>query len=464
MNPDDAEFFRQPTLDEISFLKSARDISEDALASEFTKRHGDELRYVDAWGKWMRFDGARWREDLTLAVYDTARTVCRHMAVDDGVSVTMRRQITSAKTVAAVERLAQSDRLHAAVVEQWDNDDFLLNTPAGTVDLRTGALRPHRRSDYLTKLTGVAPDFEHEGALWLTFLDEVTLSNGELAKYLQRVVGYCLTSDVREHALFFFYGEGANGKNTFTDALQFVLGDYAKTIPSETLMIRGNRHPTELANLLGVRLAISSEIDEGEHWAEARLKSLTGDETISARFMRQDFFQFKKTHKHVVVGNHKPALRHVDDAMRRRLHLIPWKARFDEERCDRDMGRKLKAEGGSILAWAIRGCARWLKEGLNAPEIVCSTTSEYLAGQDTFSQWLEESTVIRVELSERSRRLYTSFRLWKQARGERVPSEKSFSSLLERRFQRKHTRDGTVFYGLALTDCESGRVNSELAK
>jgi putative DNA primase/helicase len=164
----------------------------------------------------------------------------------------LSRQMTSAKTVAAVVRLAQADRIHAAVTEQWNVDDFLLNTPAGTVDLRTGALRPHRRLDYLTKITRVAPDFEHDGAVWLKFLKEVTGGDAELASYLQRMAGYCLTGDTREHALFFHYGEGANGKSTFLDVLQFVFGDYSKTVPAETLMeVRGNRAPDRACQLNG---------------------------------------------------------------------------------------------------------------------------------------------------------------------------------------------------------------------
>jgi putative DNA primase/helicase len=146
--------------------------SEDALASEFTNRHGDQLRYVAAWGKWMRWDGASWRDDSTLSVYDDARLICREMAAG-AYEEKLSRQMTSAKTVAAVVRLAQADRIHAAVTEQWNVDDFLLNTPAGTVDLGTGALRPHRRLDYLTKITRVAPDFEHDGAVWLRFLDVI---------------------------------------------------------------------------------------------------------------------------------------------------------------------------------------------------------------------------------------------------------------------------------------------------
>jgi putative DNA primase/helicase len=322
------------------------------------------------------------------------------------------------------------------------------------------------QADYLTKVTGIAPDFESEGALWAQFLDQVTVGDAELAEYLQRVAGYCLTGDTREHALFFNYGEGANGKNTFLDALQFAFGDYAKRIPAETLMeVRGNRHPTELANLMGIRLAISNEIEEGEHWAEARLKSLTGDEMIPARFMRQDFFEFRKTHKHVIAGNHKPALRIVDEAIRRRVHLIPWRAKFDEKQRDRAMAQKLRGEAGAILAWAIRGCQRWLEEGLNPPDIVRSTTAEYLSAQDTFGQWLDECTVRNdLNASERSRRLYTSFRLWKQERGEGVPSEVRFSALLERHHARKHTNHGTMFSGITLTLAESAHVGAESAK
>jgi putative DNA primase/helicase len=332
------------------------EFSDDALAAEFTRRYGDVYLYVAPWGRWMKYDGTRYVEDRTTNVYALARAVCRDaaiMAKDERLA----RKIASAQTVAAVEKLARSDPRHAALPEQFDIDDLVMNTPTGSVDLRTGDLRQHSKEDRLTKRTAVAPNADGDLTAWLRFLSDVTCENGEVEAYLQRLAGYCLTGDVRDHILAFFYGCGSNGKSTLLDLLIWLLGDYAKQVPAETLTeARGERHPTDVANLLGVRLAVSSELEEGEHWAEARIKSLTGDATLSGRYMRQDFFEFRRTHKHVVAGNHRPAIRVVDPAIRRRVHLIPFEARFDGDGADRDMPAKLRAEGAAILAWAIQGC------------------------------------------------------------------------------------------------------------
>jgi putative DNA primase/helicase len=293
------------------------EFSEDALALEFTRRHGEDLRYVAPWGKWLRYDGTRWAEDRTIRVFDLAREVVRDAAT--GADEKLARQITSAKTVAAIERLARSDPKHAILPEQLDADLYLFNTPGGTVDLRTGELRPHRREDLITKTAGATPDHDADDSTWIKFLADITCGQQDIADYLQRLFGYSLSADVRDHVLAFFYGTGANGKSTLIDLVLHVLGDYAKLIGTETLMeARGERHPTDIANLLGVRLAVSSEVEEGQHWAESRIKALTGDAVLTGRFMRMDFFEFRRTHKLVVAGNHRPSIRTVDEAIQRR--------------------------------------------------------------------------------------------------------------------------------------------------
>ena len=184
--------------------------SEDQLASDFSHRHADDLRYCAQWAKWLHWDGARWRQEPTLAVYDLARVVCKDYsrALDD-------RKLAHSKTVHGVVWLARSDRRHAAVVEQWDCNPWLLNTPNGTVALPQGRLQPHRKADYLTKVT--AAKAGGECPRWQSFLDRIMGEDADLAAYLQRVAGYCLTGSTREHALFFCYGTGANGKGVFIE-------------------------------------------------------------------------------------------------------------------------------------------------------------------------------------------------------------------------------------------------------
>ncbi|MGD7248220.1 phage/plasmid primase, P4 family, partial [Ralstonia pseudosolanacearum] len=224
----------------------------------------------------------------------------------------------------SVEKIARSDPKHAATADEWDADVWALNTPGGVVDLRTGQLRPHRREDRMTKVTTATPRGRNgEGCpAWLAFISDITGGNTDLAAYLQRVVGYCLTGVTSEHALFFLYGTGANGKSVFVNVLATILGDYAANAPMDTFMeARGDRHPTELAGLRGSRLVSSIETEQGRRWNESKVKAITGGDKVSARFMRQDFFDYLPQFKLLIAGNHKPAIRNVDEAMKRRLHL-----------------------------------------------------------------------------------------------------------------------------------------------
>lgn len=299
------------------------DTSDDALAVAFTARHGAGFRYVAKWGKWFKWTGTHWSEEPTLEVFDLARAVCRDATLGENMPGT-RNRIASAATVAAVERLARADRQHAATVDQWDADPWALNTPAGVVDLTTGRMSAHRPDAYMTKITGTAPK---RGArpTWTAFLDRATGGDPDLAAFLQRVAGYCLTGSTRDHALFFFYGTGGNGKGVFLNTLIGIFGDYATTSPMETFTASvGDRHPTDLAMLRGARLVTAQETEEGRQWAESKIKSLTGGDPITARFMRQDFFTFTPAFKLLIAGNHKPGLRNVDEAMRRRFHLVPF--------------------------------------------------------------------------------------------------------------------------------------------
>ena len=233
-----------------------------------------------------------------------------------------------------------------------------MNTPAGIVDLRTGDSRPHRREDYCTKITAVAPG--GDCPRWHEFLERITDGDNELQHYLRRAVGYGLTGLTQEQVFFFLYGTGANGKSVFLNTVSRLVGDYHATAPMEAFTAsHTDRHPTELAGLRGARLVTAVETEEGRRWNESRIKVLTGGDPIAARFMRQDFFTFVPQFKLLVVGNHKPGLRNVDEAIRRRLHLVPFTVTIPPEERDEQLSEKLKEEWPGILGWAIEGAAEW---------------------------------------------------------------------------------------------------------
>jgi putative DNA primase/helicase len=272
---------------------------------------------------------------------------------------------------------------------------------------------------------------------------------------MRRMTGYLLTGSVSEHAFFFGHGTGANGKTTFVNVVRSILGDYATSIGSEVLM-RSNydRHPTELAKLRGIRLAVAREIERGKTWAESKIKALTGGDEIQARFMRQDFFTFTPQFKLLVIGNHKPSLRVVDEALRRRLHFIPFVITIPPGKRDKHLEAKLKTEAPAILRWMIEGCLAWQRQGLDPPKIVQAAIEEYLAAEDSFERWRDERTMTDQPYPnawESSSDLWDSWRSWATNAGELVGSQKAFANMLVEHGLRAHrTAAARGYYGVKL--------------
>lgn len=435
------------------------EFSDENLALRFTAEHRNSLRYVSGWGRWLEWDGSVWRNDDTLRVYDRARRICRAASSEcdkDGVAA----KVASGSTVAAVERLARADRAHAATVGQWDTDPWLLNTPGGVVDLRTGHVRPAMATDYMSKCTAVAPSTD-PCPLWLQFLDRVTAGDRDLQSYLQRVAGYCLTGSTREHAMFFAFGTGANGKGVLINTLTALLGDYASVAAIETFTAsQTERHPTDLAMLRGARMVTAQETEEGRRWAESKIKSLTGGDPISARFMRQDFFTFHPAFKLLIAGNHRPGLRNIDEAIRRRFNMLPFSVRIPPEERDKTLPERLKTEWPGILRWAIDGCLDWQDIGLAPPKAVTNATEEYLEAEDALGRWLTECCITHGSLHTAASALFASWREWADASGEQAGSQKRFSQALKGRdFQdRKLANTNAGFVGLGLKPPSSSQA------
>ncbi len=406
------------------------DLSEDGIALAFAARYAHTARYCHTTGAWFTRTETRWRRDNSLLAFAWARDLCRE-ANRAGLAT-----LKKTATAAAVERAARADRRLAVTAEIWDRDPMLLGTPGGIVDLRTGELRAARDEDYLTKETAVAPGASAEPEIWLRFLEDATRGDYTLIRFLQQIAGYSLTGDVREHALIFVYGSGGNGKGVFVRTLKGIMGDYATVAPMETFTeARGERHPTELAMLRGARLVVSEETEAGRCWNSARVKTLTGGDAVTARYMRQDFFTFEPTWKLLLVGNHQPLLRHVDDALIRRFNVVPFT--FKPAAPDLQLEERLRAEWPNILRWMIEGCLDWQRNGLTRPEAVKRATSVYLESQDLVGSWLEESCEQEPKYSETIKRLFESFAAFAEANGSHPGKAATLSDELARRgFQR----------------------------
>lgn len=359
------------------------------------------------------------------------------------------RHFCKASAIAGIERLARTDRRHRVTSDAWDQDKWLLGTPNGTVDLRTGRLRAARPADCITKITGCETGCG-SAERWLQFLDEATGHDAAMMDYLQRIAGYCLTGDTSEHALFFLYGSGGNGKSVFLNTLAHVLGDYAVVTPIETFTkAKFSSHPADLAMLRGARLVVASETEEGLPWAEARIKSLTGGDPITARFMRQNFFTFIPQFKLLFAGNHQPLVQSADAALRRRFNMLAFT--HEPTRPDIRLDEKLRTEAPQILSWAIEGCFKWMQEGLATPEAVISSTCEYFEEQDTFAQWLAERCEVGPSSYEWTKELFHNWSEFARETGEEPGSQVKFSGRLKRAGMRRDKRGGIRCYnGLKL--------------
>ena len=429
---------------------------EEALTLAFSDRHTDDLRYCEAFGRWFEWHAGRWREDIKRRVFTHARRLCRDRSAaalrdieDEKAAARIAANVASAKVVAAVVGLARADVRHATAPEDWDADPWALNTPAGIVDLRTGQMRPHDRQALCSKMTAVAPS-DSPCPRWRRFLDEVTGGDVGAAGISRRVAGYGLTGSTREHALFFLYGTGANGKGTFLNTLTGILGDYARIAGMDTFTeSHTDRHPTEIAILRGARVVAAQETDEGRRWAESRIKALTGGDPITARFMRQDFFTYTPQFKLLIAGNHKPGLRNIDEAIRRRFHLLPFTVRIPPERRDPHLIEVLREEWPAILGWAVRGCLEWQAEGLRPPPAVIEATDEYFDDEDVFGQWLAECCVRDPMAHETTRELYAAWSAWAQRCGMSAGTEPKFRSALKARGYAAKREGGTGRGGFA---------------
>lgn len=415
------------------------ELTEDGVALAFTEKFHDALRYCHDTGAWYVWEGSHWRQNRDKIAFSWARQLVRKL--NRSAEFKTKAITGKASFAASVERFAQADRAFAVTTEKWDRARDLLGTPGGTVDLRTGIMRPAAREDHITKTTAITPAETADCPTWLAFLAQATAKDAGLIRFLQQWCGYCLSGSTREHALLFIYGPGGNGKSVFLNTLAGILADYVASAAMDTFTSSpGDKHPTDLAMLRGARLVTATETEEGRAWAEARIKQMTGGDPVTARFMRQDFFTYTPQFKLTIAGNHKPALRNVDDAARRRFNIVPFLHK--PETPDRHLEHKLKAEWPGILRWMIEGCLDWQEHGLVRPAIVVDATAEYFEAQDAFSQWLKECCIIGPPASAKPGELLASFTGWCQRNGEMTPNRNKMRGMLERVPTLKYVTNG----------------------
>lgn len=433
-------------------VADAGPLTEHRAALAFAERHGGELLHDHDRHMWLAFDGAIWRPEKTELAHCYARRVASDLAASSDKAGD-RRTAERAAFVTGLLSLARADRAFARRSNAFDADPDLLGVPGGMVDLTTGRLLAPNPAAMITRSAAVRPTPAAECPLWLRFLAEATGGDEALIRFLQVWMGYCLTGHTTEHALVFVFGPGGNGKSVFLNVLTGILGDYAVTAAMDTFTAsRWDKHPTDLAMLQGARLVTASETEEGRAWAEARIKEITGGDAITARFMRADFFTYRPQFKLTIVGNHKPVLNNVDDALRRRFNIVPFERKPD--RPDRELEAKLKAEWPAILAWMIGGCLDWRAQGLVRSQSVTAATATYFSDQDLFGQWLEDECDAEPGNDhkwEKSGALFTSWSAYAKGAGEQPGTQKAFAERAKRAgLEPARIYQGRIYRGVEL--------------
>jgi putative DNA primase/helicase len=415
-------------------------------AERLVYHFGERIRYCHAWKKWLIWDGTRWVVDQSGQIYQVSKQVVRRIYrevqwVDDPER---RRSISrhaaaseSDRRIAAMISLAQSEV--SIRPELLNADPWLLNCLNGTVDLRTGRLLPHTMEHFITKLAPVNYDPKAGCERWLEFLDRIMDGNEQLISFLQRAIGYALTGETSEQCLFIFHGSGANGKSTFLQAISSILGDYSMSTPTETLLVkRRGAIPNDVARLKGARFVIACEADAENRLAESLIKQMTGGDTISARFLHQEWFDFDPTHKVFFGTNHKPVIRGTDYAIWRRIRLVPFEITIPEAERDKALPERLKKEADGIFAWAIQGCLFWQKRGLGAPEEVKEATASYRDEMDILADFLKDRCLERPESQVTSKELYDAYTGWCQDNGQEPIGQRAFVSALREKGFKQH--------------------------
>jgi putative DNA primase/helicase len=430
-------------------------------AERLVARHGADLRFVHPWSRWLVWDGRRWRSDdrgeATRRMKETLRAAfadANEIADDEERKRVVRHLLASEREprVRGALALAQSEDGIAVLPEQLDESPWLLNVENGTLDLERGELREHDRADLMTKLAPVQYDPDAGCPVWLRFLERIFDGDEDLIAFVQRAIGYSLTGNTSEQVVFIAYGSGANGKSTLIETVRAMLGDYGQQTPAETFLERRETIPNDLARLRGARFVASVETPEGRRLNEVAVKRLVGGDTIAARFMRSEWFEFRPTFKAWLATNHRPVIRGTDEAIWRRIRLIPFAVTIPEQEREAALGLRLREELPGILRWALEGCSRWYESGLDTPEAVRSATDAYREDMDTLGQFVADCCVVHADAKAKASELYTRYEYWANANGERDRlTQQSFGRrLTERGFQQQRTKSARWWLGIGI--------------
>lgn len=417
----------------------------------FVSKYGRDARYCFGLKDWYVWDTTRWsiRQDrLESMAKLTARSI---------EDESHQKKSSTKRGIDEILYMARSDPGMSIDVTSLDGDPMLFNCKNGTIDLKTGKLRNHARSDMLTKISPTSFDPEAKCPRWELFLEQVFDHDTELISYIQRMAGYMMTGLTTEHCLFFMHGLGQNGKSVLASTLIHVFGDYAQRAPAELIMKAdrnslGSASP-DLARLRGARLVVTSELEEQQRFGEARIKDLTGGDRVVARGLYKNPVEFDPTHKLLLYGNHKPTITGTDKGIWRRIRLISFEVSISEKDRDPDLLDDLKAERDGILSWMVEGCLMWQADGLASPKAVRQATDSFRGQSDHVGRFIGECCEQADGVFVAKGELYTAYKLWCSREGEEPLAKNTLSTRISQQgIKSKSTKACRMWIGIELRE------------
>jgi putative DNA primase/helicase len=437
-------------------------LTDATNAARLVKEHGRDIRYNAAWKKWIAWNGKFWELDESGALVQEkslamVRNIYKELLKTDDhrerieienfakISESTRRRESLVKAAQYIKELnIKSD--------DFDSNPWLLNVRNGTIDIQKGEFRQHNQEEMITKMADVDYDPKADCPSWKKFICEIMDYREDLLNFLQTAAGWAVTGDTSEQTMFILFGSGANGKSTFLNTIMHILGDYATATPTETFIKKtGDQATNDIARLRGTRFVTTTEVEQGRRLSEPLIKKITGNDEMTARFLYGEYFNFVPTFKIWMATNHKPVIKGTDHGIWRRIKLIPFTTRIEEENQDKHLEDKLREEASGILNWLLAGTERWKKEKLKAPKVVLTATDEYRGEMDVIGNFLKERCIQQKGVSIRIRELYKAYTDWCSENNEHPVSERFLSMRIkEIGFEQSRTAEARYWSGLCL--------------
>jgi putative DNA primase/helicase len=410
-------------------------LTELGNSRRLLKRHGSNLRFCSALGKWLHWNDRLWEVDEDGTIWHLTKGLPKIIRAEAAKASWLDKEnyrkwankSEGHQTIAHTIKLSWSEPGIGISPDQLDSEDTVLNCPNGLVELQTGKIRKQVPEDFVSKMTAVPCDFG-DCPRWIRFLEEVFLGDQEMINYMKCALGYSLYGITAEQALFVAHGPGGTGKSTLFGAIRRVLGTYATVCNPRLFLPSGqDDHPTALADLAGKRFVLTSELERNEYLAEAFVKRVTGERTMKGRFMCKDFFEFTVRCKIWMMCNSLPQIDPDDRGMWRRLHVIPFERIFEESEQNKDLSDSLvREEGPQILGWLVSGAVEYNATGLEKPKKVMDALKDYRSEVDLLMQFLEENYTLYhtdPELKETFKvpfaEIYARYLVWFRESGEK---------------------------------------------